>query len=90
MDSKHIAGWQSAAPVAWSEHAHSADGSPATLQDPVAVGFGGRKFDITGLDSNAYYCLLTSASQQASSVWRECMSLFTSWPVCQDAAWCKI
>ena len=30
------------------------------------MGFGGRKFDITGLDSNAYYCLLTSATQQAS------------------------
>jgi len=34
-------------------------------QDPVATGFGGRKFDITGLDSNAYYCLLTSETQQA-------------------------
>jgi hypothetical protein len=36
-------------------------------QDPVATGFGGRKFDITGLDSNAYYCLLTSETQQARS-----------------------
>ena len=44
---------------------HKADRSHAVLQDPVAVGFGGRKFDITGLDSKAYYCLLTSASQQA-------------------------
>lgn len=52
---------------------HSADRSHATLQDPVAVGFGGRKFDIRGLDSNAYYCLLTSATQQASSVWRACL-----------------
>ena len=34
-------------------------------QDPTATGFGGRKFDITGLDSNAFYCLLTSETLQA-------------------------
>ena len=37
-------------------------------QNPTAAGFGGRAFEISDLDSDSVYCLLSSPFHQVSQV----------------------